>query len=824
MDTPQPAPERLRGLDPERLLGLLDDDVSSSMPRIPGWRVSGVAGQGGSGIVWRAERESDAVMAAIKIAPPYEPETVERIEREAAFLRDLRHPNIVRLLDAGSLQEGDDEGGLYMAMEFIDGPALVQEIPEYGLPPQQAYRWFRQICEAVAHAHDAGILHRDLKPANVLIAPDGHVKVADFGLARPVHRRVHMLSLTRAGLVAGTAEYLPPEAYRRDYLPGPATDIFALGVILHEMLTGTPPRGAWKPASSRRGVDLRVDAIIARAMDADPAHRWPDARTMLAALDRVLASPPRYAGAPLLTFPIKAADFIWTLIGLFILLAAAGSLMRITKSRITPPIDLVGDHTALTGGFQALYLLLMASVPLSLWQNFRLRLFRAVPLREALPSPFGMDFGNSRMAALFVFICQLFCLWLPALMLVHLFLVSCMSWLQPLDRPWVHGLAVTRFENMDAFSPWKPALPGNGFWLWESVGPPAYGLAQRLDHVSFTPFVTPVMMSLAGGLLVICLLATVWCSVREWWCRGHRFRPLALASASLALASLVAAAVRQADRDAVLSRDPNNDDWVVDARMTTHIRDLGKFLVGAGGDYIPPLADGDWTAFYHETVDWRGRSGVNRRDIPALLEGTRMKADVARVRISRYDQSWDPATGAFMVRVFAVETYDGLQPSGICGANDLLLELTGTVGTDGHAVIWKEDCIRTPMYQADRRAASHEEVLTWTRGFVQAFATPDANADAYLHDFLLEVPGGRHEGYDLKWIRSAHDRLLDLRSLVGEGLSLSISPAPVIQGNLSGGRTRIGIPMRHKGSGPQRSIVADLIHTNYGWRCVKLVF
>jgi hypothetical protein len=148
------------------------------MPRIPGWNVTGVAGQGGSGIVWRAQRGSDGAKAAIKIAPPCEPDTVERIEREASFLRDLRHPNIVRLLDAGSLQEGDDEGGLYMAMEFIDGPALVEDIPENGLPPLQAYCWFREIVSAVAHAHDAGILHRDLKPANVLIAPDGRIKVA----------------------------------------------------------------------------------------------------------------------------------------------------------------------------------------------------------------------------------------------------------------------------------------------------------------------------------------------------------------------------------------------------------------------------------------------------------------------------------------------------------------------------------------------------------------------------------------------------------------------------------------------------------------------
>ena len=106
----------------------------------------------------------------------------------------------MELLETGALEEGEEAGGLYMAMEFIDGPALVHEIPERGLPPERAFHWFREIAGAVAHAHDAGILHRDLKPANVLVAPDGRVKVADFGLARPVHRRVHLLSFTRAGL------------------------------------------------------------------------------------------------------------------------------------------------------------------------------------------------------------------------------------------------------------------------------------------------------------------------------------------------------------------------------------------------------------------------------------------------------------------------------------------------------------------------------------------------------------------------------------------------------------------------------------------------
>jgi hypothetical protein len=409
-------------------------------------------------------------------------------------------------------------------------------------------------------------------------------------------------------------------------------------------------------------------------------------------------------------------------------------------------------------------------------------------------------------------------------MMVHLSIVSGIRWLQPQDPPWVHGLAVTRLDAYEIINPWKPALSHNGFWLWESMGPPAYGMAERMDRISFTPFLTPVMMSLAGGLLLTCLFATVWTCASQWWCCGRRCRPLFTAAAALALALLVSGSFWNAHVDAAKSRDPDNDDWVVDARMTSHIRDFGKFLVGASADYTPPFADSHWTGLYQETVDWRGHPGVNRREIPALLQSSRVVADVVRVRVSRYEQSWDPATNAFRVRVFAVESYDGLHPSGICGAADVLLELSGTVRMDGHAVIQKEDFTRTPMYQSERRAASSEDAQAWTRRFFQALATSDAREGTHFSDLLLEVPGGMHEGYDTKWIRRASDRVGDLRSLLGDNVHRLADPKPVIQGTLSGGRTRVGMTIVLGDAGARRNISADLVHAGGRWVCVKLVF
>jgi hypothetical protein len=814
-------------LDPERLLGVLIDDARGDVPRIPGWHIAGVAGEGGSGIVWRGERISDGTAAAIKIASPDEPETVEGIEREAGFLRELRHPHIVKLLETGPVPQGPDEGGLYLAMEFIDGPALVHEIPEHGLPPAQAYRWFREIAAAVAHAHDAGILHRDLKPANVLVTPDGHIKVADFGLARPVHRRVHMLSLTRAGLVAGTAEYLPPEAYRRDYRPNPAADIFALGVILHEMLTGTPPRGAWQPASTREGVDVRVDQIIRRAMDPDPALRWPDVQSLIKELDAVLASPPRLAGTPLVNFPIRVGDCVWTLIGLVVLLAGTSSLMRLEKSRISLPLDLIGDQGRLTGAFHALFVLLLATMPLIAWQLARLRRFRGVPLREALPSPFGLKLGHTRMAAGLVAISQFLLVWLPALQMFTLFLTCCLTWLTPTDRPWVHGLAVTGIDDYKIISPWQFARSGGGFWLWESFGPPGGGFAKPVDRITFFPFISPAIMAFAGTLVVATLGTTVWIACRSWWRRNHRVRALGLASATLALAVLLGASHAREARRARENRSPDLDNWVVDAFMTSHLRDLADFLLGAR-DRFPDGDDGIyWTTFYHETVDYRDHGTVARGEIPQLLKESRPRADSIRVNIDRYDQSWDPKTGEFHVLVLAVETFDGLQPDGTCGAADLRIELSGTLDVDGGTAIRKETFRRTPMYLADCRKADAREVSAWAESFHHAFRSASAgsgDAGRALRALFHPVPGGSPDETDSGWVRKSPDLRSGFPSLLGAELSQITHLDAVIVETLPGGRTRIQIPLESNGSRPKRMITADLASIDGTWRCVKLAF
>ncbi len=162
---PSPSDAPLRGLDPNALLSIFGEGTRPR-PTIPGWEIESVLGEGGLGIVWRARRKSDGVIAAIKVPRLSAIKHLERLEHEAATLRALTHPHIVRLLESGPLEDG----GMFLAMEYIDGPALSHALPLTGFDPARAFELFHQIAAATAHAHAQGVIHRDLKPANLTVS------------------------------------------------------------------------------------------------------------------------------------------------------------------------------------------------------------------------------------------------------------------------------------------------------------------------------------------------------------------------------------------------------------------------------------------------------------------------------------------------------------------------------------------------------------------------------------------------------------------------------------------------------------------------------
>jgi eukaryotic-like serine/threonine-protein kinase len=253
-------------------------------------------GSGGMATVYLAEDQELGRRVAIKILNDRhagDEQFVERFRREAKNAAALSHPNIVSIYD-----RGEAEGTYYIAMEFLDGRSLKELIVQRGPAPiTVAVEYARQILSALRFAHRHGIVHRDIKPHNVLVDAEGRVKVTDFGIAR-----AGASQMTEAGSIVGTAQYLSPEQARGTDVDQ-RSDLYSLGIVLYELLTGTLPFNgdtpveiAMKhlstvpeaPSARRPDVPRELDLIVTRALAKDPADRYQSAEEMDADLERFL--------------------------------------------------------------------------------------------------------------------------------------------------------------------------------------------------------------------------------------------------------------------------------------------------------------------------------------------------------------------------------------------------------------------------------------------------------------------------------------------------------------------------------------------------------
>ncbi len=261
--------------------------VSAAPPEIPGYRLLEVLGRGGMGEVWRATQESLGRAVAIKLLPPKfsrDADFVARFEKEATALASLSHPNVVQIIDRGSA--GDH---VYFVMEFVPGKSLRDLIRGAELKPNEALKLGLQLCRAVDYAHSRNIIHRDLKPENILVDEQGHVKVADFGLAGMQGAKEY--NLTATSVAMGTVNYMAPEQRRDAKNVDHRADLYSLGVVLYELLTGELPIGRFKMPSQRvKGLDPRVDEIIGKALESDVEGRPNRAAEVAEVLDAVLAN------------------------------------------------------------------------------------------------------------------------------------------------------------------------------------------------------------------------------------------------------------------------------------------------------------------------------------------------------------------------------------------------------------------------------------------------------------------------------------------------------------------------------------------------------
>src|SRR4029077_13476974 len=172
----------------------------------------------------------------------------------------------------------------------------------------QALKIVPQICDALQYAHEKGVVHRDIKPENVLLNEQGHVKIADFGLAKLLGREVAMPSLTGTRQVLGTPHYMAPEQMERPGTVDHRADIFSLGVLFYEMLTGELPLGRFPPPSQKVEIDLRLDDVVLRTLEKEPARRYQKASDVRTEVEAI-TSPPRLAARP--TPPLSRQDDGW---------------------------------------------------------------------------------------------------------------------------------------------------------------------------------------------------------------------------------------------------------------------------------------------------------------------------------------------------------------------------------------------------------------------------------------------------------------------------------------------------------------------------------
>ncbi len=264
--------------------GFVPPIPSSLAAHFPQLELLELLGHGGMGAVYKARQTKLDRLVALKIIRPEsadDPAFAERFNREARTLARLNHPNIVAVHDFGEVQvteAGDGDGKsrtlYYFLMEYVDGADLRHLISSGELSPDQALAVIPQICEALQYAHDEDIIHRDIKPENILVDRRGRVKIADFGLARIVAASPQDFTLTATHQVMGTPRYMAPEQLSGAHQVDHRADIYSLGVVFYEMLTGVVPMGQFEPPSKRAEVDARLDEIVMRALASEPERRF----------------------------------------------------------------------------------------------------------------------------------------------------------------------------------------------------------------------------------------------------------------------------------------------------------------------------------------------------------------------------------------------------------------------------------------------------------------------------------------------------------------------------------------------------------------------
>ena len=268
------------------------EELAGSFPELD---ILELIGRGGMGAVYKARQKELDRLVALKILPPeigQRESFAQRFAREAQAMAKLGHPNIVTIHDFGQ------RGGLYFfLMEYVDGLSLRGVLNSGGVSAKEALAIVPQICDALQYAHDRGIVHRDIKPENILLNQQGQVKIADFGLAKLVGLPPAEATAA-AEKVMGTPQYMAPEQVERPGEVDHRADIYSLGVVFYQMLTGELPIGRFEPPSHRVLIDVRLDEVVLRALEREPSRRYQQVSEVRTQVETIVATSPGATRVP----------------------------------------------------------------------------------------------------------------------------------------------------------------------------------------------------------------------------------------------------------------------------------------------------------------------------------------------------------------------------------------------------------------------------------------------------------------------------------------------------------------------------------------------
>lgn len=276
------------------------DELNLQFPQL---EITRLIGRGGMGAIYQAQQLAlDRTVAIKLIAREVAGDTafIERFEREAKTLAKLSHPNIVTVYDFGRTADGQ----AYLIMEYVDGINLREAITSKSVGPDDTLDVIQSICAALEYAHSKGVVHRDIKPENILLGEDGTVKVADFGIAKIIDDAIRSPTLTATRQVLGSLNYLAPEHLEAPSEVDHRVDLYALGVVFYELLTGQLPLGRYEaPSAIRQGVNPRLDAVVLKTLNRKPSQRYQSAGEMTKDIQRIGTSSP-VDGIPVDPIPV----------------------------------------------------------------------------------------------------------------------------------------------------------------------------------------------------------------------------------------------------------------------------------------------------------------------------------------------------------------------------------------------------------------------------------------------------------------------------------------------------------------------------------------